>query len=114
MKDKNPIDKMRFYIKSKPNKAVKVRKDQVSQMLPHTFHEKNIRVYCKKLDQTSLDLALRYTHTLTHIYMFVYCCIVTITSYSIRCFVMWCNKQDHLITPRVSWVFYFSFHYQYY
>ena len=67
MKDKNPIDKMRFYIKSKPNKAVKVRKDQVSQMLPHTFHEKNIRVYCKKLDQTSLDLALRYTHAHTYI-----------------------------------------------
>lgn len=57
MGKENPIDKMRFYIKNNPNKAVKVRKDQVSQMLPRTFLEKNIRVYCKKLDKPSLDLA---------------------------------------------------------
>lgn len=59
MKDKNPIDRMRFYTKRLPNKAVKVRRDQVSQMLPKTFVEKNIRVYCKKLDSESLDLALK-------------------------------------------------------
>ena len=30
MKDENPIDHMRFYMKDSPNKAVKVRRDQVS------------------------------------------------------------------------------------
>ena len=60
MKDKNPIDKMRFYIKSKPNEAVKFKKDQVSQMLPQMFCEKTIRMYCKKIDKESIDLAKTY------------------------------------------------------
>ena len=29
MKEKNPIDMMRFYVKGQPETAVKVRKDQV-------------------------------------------------------------------------------------
>ena len=29
MRDKNPIDMMRFYVKGQPDRAVKVRKDQV-------------------------------------------------------------------------------------
>lgn len=59
MDERNPIDEMRFYIKHKPNTAVKVRRDQVSQMLPVTFIERNIRTYCKKFDQKSLDNALK-------------------------------------------------------
>ena len=59
MKDKNPVDEMRFYTKQKPTTAFKVRVDQVSQMLPHTFKEKSIRVYCKKLDKDSLKTAHR-------------------------------------------------------
>ena len=31
MKEKNPIDLMRFYTKEKPNHAFKIRKDQVQQ-----------------------------------------------------------------------------------
>ena len=57
MKDKNPIDKMRFYIKRNPNKSVEIKKDQVSRMLPITFCEKVIRLYCKKLDKENIDLA---------------------------------------------------------
>ena len=30
MKDENPIDHMRFYVKEQPHKAIQVRKDQVS------------------------------------------------------------------------------------
>ena len=59
MKDKNPIDEMRFYTKQNPSKGVKVHKDQVSQMLPHIFIEKTMRVYCKKLDNASLRMARR-------------------------------------------------------
>ncbi len=56
---KNPIDEMRFYTKQNPNHAVKVRRDQVSQMLPQTFIEKTIRVYSKKMDKPSLRTARR-------------------------------------------------------
>ena len=62
MGEKNPIDEMRFYTKQNPNVAVKVCKDQVSQMLPHTFGEKTVRVYCKKLDKPSLRAARRYVN----------------------------------------------------
>ena len=63
MKDKNPIDEMRFYTKQNPTQAMRVGKDQVSQMLPHTFIEKSMRVYCKKLDKASLKMAKRYIHS---------------------------------------------------
>lgn len=33
MKEKNPIDHVRFYVKEQPHKPVRVRKDQVS-----TYH----------------------------------------------------------------------------
>lgn len=59
MKERNPIDQMRFYVKRKPNRAFKVRRNQVSQMLPATFVEKNVRVYCKRIDQEGLELALK-------------------------------------------------------
>jgi len=57
MGEENPIGHMRFYMKDNPEKAVKVRKDQVSQMLPQRFKEQHVRVYCKKLDQFSLQAA---------------------------------------------------------
>lgn len=50
MKEEDPVKHMRFYSKDNPNKAVKVRRDQVSQMLPHIFMEENIRIYSKRLD----------------------------------------------------------------
>jgi HD superfamily phosphohydrolase len=53
----NPIDRMRFYTKGTPHKADKVRKDQVSQMLPPTFREQQIRVFCGKDDKPSLAAA---------------------------------------------------------
>ncbi|KAK3581153.1 hypothetical protein CHS0354_024685 [Potamilus streckersoni] len=54
MKDKNPIDNVRFYMKEKPDIAIKVRKDQVSQMLPEKFAEQHVRVYCKRDDPLSI------------------------------------------------------------
>ncbi|XP_032897689.1 deoxynucleoside triphosphate triphosphohydrolase SAMHD1-like isoform X2 [Amblyraja radiata] len=57
MKEKNPINKMRFYCKSDPNLAITIRKDQVSQMLPVRFTEQLIQVYCKKTDDQSVQAA---------------------------------------------------------
>ena len=75
MKSENPIDHVRFYMKEHPFRAVKVRKDQVSQMLPQTFREQDVRVYCKKTDPASVQAARKY-------------------------FRAWCLKQD-CITPKV-------------
>ncbi|XP_053571929.1 deoxynucleoside triphosphate triphosphohydrolase SAMHD1 [Bombina bombina] len=60
MKEKNPINNVRFYCKSDPTKAIKIRKDQVSQLLPERFAEQIIRVYYKKTDEKSLEIAKRY------------------------------------------------------
>uniref|UniRef100_A0ABI8AJ36 Deoxynucleoside triphosphate triphosphohydrolase SAMHD1 n=1 Tax=Felis catus TaxID=9685 RepID=A0ABI8AJ36_FELCA len=60
MEDKNPIDHVRFYCKSDLSKAVRITKDQVSELLPERFAEQLIRVYCKKTDAKSLFAAHQY------------------------------------------------------
>ncbi|XP_074068107.1 deoxynucleoside triphosphate triphosphohydrolase SAMHD1 [Macrotis lagotis] len=60
MKEKNPIDNVRFYCKNNQSKAVIITKEQVSQLLPEKFYEQLIRVYCKKTDEESLDAASKY------------------------------------------------------
>ncbi|KAB1262644.1 Deoxynucleoside triphosphate triphosphohydrolase SAMHD1 [Camelus dromedarius] len=67
MEDKNPIDNVRFYCKSDPSKAIKITKDQVSQLLPERFAEQLIRVYCKKTDAESLFAARQH---------FVHWCVI--------------------------------------
>ncbi|XP_021011563.1 deoxynucleoside triphosphate triphosphohydrolase SAMHD1 isoform X2 [Mus caroli] len=57
MKDKNPIDRVYFYCKSNSKQAVRINKEQVSQLLPEKFAEQLIRVYYKKKDWKSLDAA---------------------------------------------------------
>ncbi|XP_055508220.1 deoxynucleoside triphosphate triphosphohydrolase SAMHD1-like isoform X2 [Leucoraja erinacea] len=57
MKEKNPIDEMWFYRKTDPNKAIKIPKGQVSQMLPGIFTEQLIQVSCKKTDDQSVQAA---------------------------------------------------------
>lgn len=57
MKEKNPINNVRFYCKEDPTKAFQIRKNQVSKLLPEQFAEQLIRVYCKKTDDRSLEAA---------------------------------------------------------
>ncbi|CAJ1085055.1 deoxynucleoside triphosphate triphosphohydrolase SAMHD1 [Xyrichtys novacula] len=57
MKEKNPINNVRFYCKDDPTKAIQIRKNQVSKLLPEQFAEQLIRVYCKKTDEKSLEAA---------------------------------------------------------
>uniref|UniRef100_A0A671W4F8 HD domain-containing protein n=1 Tax=Sparus aurata TaxID=8175 RepID=A0A671W4F8_SPAAU len=56
-KDKNPVDYMHFYSKEKPDKAFKLPKEEVSQLLPKNFSETIVRIFCKKTDDTSLSAA---------------------------------------------------------
>ncbi|CAL8367965.1 unnamed protein product [Lota lota] len=60
MKEKNPINSVRFYCKSDPYKAIQIRKNQVSKLLPERFAEQLIRVYCKKTDEKSLGAARKH------------------------------------------------------
>ncbi|KAM8753761.1 deoxynucleoside triphosphate triphosphohydrolase SAMHD1-like [Acanthopagrus schlegelii] len=56
-KDKNPVDKVRFYSKENPDKAVKLPRERVSQLLPENFSETRVRIFCKRTDETSLNAA---------------------------------------------------------
>ncbi|XP_048406167.1 deoxynucleoside triphosphate triphosphohydrolase SAMHD1 isoform X2 [Stegostoma tigrinum] len=60
MAKENPINKVWFYCKNNPNQAIKIRKDQVSQLLPERFTEQLIQVYCKKSDQPSVEAAKKH------------------------------------------------------
>ncbi|XP_043984764.1 deoxynucleoside triphosphate triphosphohydrolase SAMHD1 [Gambusia affinis] len=60
MKEKNPINNVRFYCKDDPTKAIKINKNQVSKLLPERFAEQLIRVYCKKTDEKNLEAAKKH------------------------------------------------------
>ncbi|XP_047445358.1 deoxynucleoside triphosphate triphosphohydrolase SAMHD1 [Mugil cephalus] len=60
MKEKNPINKMRFYCKDDPTTPIQIRKNQVSKLLPEQFAEQLIRVFCKKTDKKSLEAAKKH------------------------------------------------------
>ncbi|CAF4375878.1 unnamed protein product, partial [Rotaria sp. Silwood2] len=52
----DPIQNMWFYTKICPNTATKILKEQVSTLLPQTFREHDIRLYCKIRDQTDCSI----------------------------------------------------------
>ncbi|XP_072557905.1 deoxynucleoside triphosphate triphosphohydrolase SAMHD1-like isoform X2 [Paramormyrops kingsleyae] len=60
MKEKNPINAMWFYRKNDPDSVFQFKEDEVSELLPKKFSEKVIRVFCKKPDNKSLDVAKMY------------------------------------------------------
>ncbi|XP_056446331.1 deoxynucleoside triphosphate triphosphohydrolase SAMHD1-like [Gadus chalcogrammus] len=57
MKEKDPIDHIRFYHKSDPNRAFKIPRGQASTLIPKHFQEWLIQVYCKRTDEESLGTA---------------------------------------------------------
>ncbi|XP_065828107.1 deoxynucleoside triphosphate triphosphohydrolase SAMHD1-like [Oscarella lobularis] len=50
----NPIDSFRFYVKSNPDQALQLRKEQVSQLLPEKFAEQHLRLYCRKRNNAAV------------------------------------------------------------
>ncbi|KFP27224.1 Deoxynucleoside triphosphate triphosphohydrolase SAMHD1, partial [Colius striatus] len=90
MKEKNPVDNVHFYCKADPYKTVKISKKQVSKLLPMTFAEQVIRVYCTSQDPGVVSAAKQY-------------------------FIQWCIKKDftkpqdsdvvapHLTPMKQSW-----------
>ncbi|XP_037628429.1 deoxynucleoside triphosphate triphosphohydrolase SAMHD1-like isoform X2 [Sebastes umbrosus] len=60
MKEKDPVNNVRFYCKDDPTKAIQIRKNQVSKLLPERFAEQLIRVYFKKTDDRSLEAAKKH------------------------------------------------------
>ncbi|KAJ8255895.1 hypothetical protein COCON_G00197590 [Conger conger] len=59
-KKDNPVNNVYFYNKNKSTKAKKISKEQVSLLLPKTFSEQLVRVYCKKTDEPSFEAAEIY------------------------------------------------------
>ncbi|XP_058033368.1 deoxynucleoside triphosphate triphosphohydrolase SAMHD1 [Ahaetulla prasina] len=60
MKERNPINSVRFYCKHDITQAVKITREQVSKLLPEKFAEQIIRVYCKKKDTKIIEAATKY------------------------------------------------------
>ncbi|XP_061082911.1 deoxynucleoside triphosphate triphosphohydrolase SAMHD1-like [Conger conger] len=59
-KKDNPVNNVYFYTKNDPTNATKISKEQVSLLLPETFAEQLVRVYCKKTDEPSFEAAKIY------------------------------------------------------
>ncbi|XP_061487685.1 deoxynucleoside triphosphate triphosphohydrolase SAMHD1 isoform X2 [Rhineura floridana] len=60
MEKKNPVNNVRFYCKSDITQAIRITKEQVSKLLPEKFAEQVIRVYCKKTDEKTINVAIKY------------------------------------------------------
>lgn len=60
MKEKNPVNNVRFYCKNDLTTAIQIRKNQVSKLLPERFAEQLIRVYFKKPNGGSLETAKKH------------------------------------------------------
>uniref|UniRef100_A0A8C6X8B2 Deoxynucleoside triphosphate triphosphohydrolase SAMHD1 n=2 Tax=Elapinae TaxID=42168 RepID=A0A8C6X8B2_NAJNA len=60
MKESNPINNVHFYCKHDITRPVKIRKEQVSKLLPEKFAEQIIRVYCKKTNEDIIEAATKY------------------------------------------------------
>ncbi|KAJ8361303.1 hypothetical protein SKAU_G00178280 [Synaphobranchus kaupii] len=48
MKGVDPIEQINFYTKREPNEARKLKRRNISQLLPNVFMEKVLHIYCKK------------------------------------------------------------------
>ncbi|XP_071957592.1 deoxynucleoside triphosphate triphosphohydrolase SAMHD1-like [Antedon mediterranea] len=55
MDSEDPIESVGFYTKHNPDKAFKIRKHEVSGMLPEKVSEQQIRLYCKLYDEKSIQ-----------------------------------------------------------
>ena len=69
MKHKDPVEAVVFYNKS--YQPLKVRKEQVSQILPQKFHERYVRVYAKSREDSKLIQQIQ------------------------QCFEKWCSDNEY-------------------
>ncbi|XP_060585571.1 deoxynucleoside triphosphate triphosphohydrolase SAMHD1-like isoform X1 [Ruditapes philippinarum] len=59
MENRNPLEKVRFYKKDELDKTFKLTKEQVSFVLPDTFEERIIRIYCNMKDDSEKEIVLK-------------------------------------------------------
>ncbi|XP_016428874.1 deoxynucleoside triphosphate triphosphohydrolase SAMHD1-like, partial [Sinocyclocheilus rhinocerous] len=74
MKDKNPIEKVYFYSKRKPNEASAINDYQLSSVLPQRFNEELVRVYYKNTDENKEELKKKVEE-------------------AEKCFQIWCESK---------------------
>ncbi|XP_076811016.1 deoxynucleoside triphosphate triphosphohydrolase SAMHD1-like isoform X2 [Clavelina lepadiformis] len=51
MKGENPCDQFRFYSKENPDIPYQIRREEISHMLPDTFQDCEIQIFCKYSDK---------------------------------------------------------------
>ena len=54
MKDKNPVDGVHFFSKWDDTSSFPIEKEKVSLLIPNTFSERYLRIYCKQSHQVSV------------------------------------------------------------
>ncbi|XP_072520763.1 deoxynucleoside triphosphate triphosphohydrolase SAMHD1-like [Salminus brasiliensis] len=59
MKDKNPIDSLRFYRKDDPTTPIRLSKDEVSYLLPEKFAETKVMLFYKGEEKSVVELTKR-------------------------------------------------------
>lgn len=55
MKDKNPVDNVRFYSSSNPDEARQIDKQKVSCLIPSVFSERYVRIYAERDTEKTTD-----------------------------------------------------------
>ena len=69
MKDKNPVDSVKFFKKSNPSESFSIKAEEVSLLIPAKFSERYIRVFVKdpkkltKVKQAFKRYCQKYTLT---------------------------------------------------
>nr|XP_020482658.1 deoxynucleoside triphosphate triphosphohydrolase SAMHD1-like isoform X2 [Labrus bergylta]XP_020482659.1 deoxynucleoside triphosphate triphosphohydrolase SAMHD1-like isoform X2 [Labrus bergylta] len=60
MKDENPVEHMHFYSKKEPDVAMPMSPENASRIRTEIFSEQLIRVFCKKIDEQSVEAARQH------------------------------------------------------
>ncbi|XP_060912847.1 deoxynucleoside triphosphate triphosphohydrolase SAMHD1-like [Labrus mixtus] len=60
MKDKNPVEHMHFYSKKEPDVAKPMSTENASRIRTTIFSEQLIKVFCKKIDEQSVEAAKKH------------------------------------------------------
>ena len=56
MKDKNPVENVRFFANWEDTKAFTIPKQRVSMLIPDEFSERYLRIYCRDVDLVCFSL----------------------------------------------------------
>jgi len=53
LKEKNPVARMRFYVKNESNFGREVSEDRYVTSLPRSFESQGVRIFCRSMSKTT-------------------------------------------------------------